>query len=170
MWGGCVLSMQGGEGVPDFEEIYRAYFADVYCYILALSRDAQTAEEVTQETFVRALTAIDGFRGECQIRVWLCQIARNQYLSLCRERRKFAEEPGETGDRGIEEGFADRETARQLHVLLHALPEPYKEVFSLRTFGELPFAQIGELFGKTESWARVTYFRARQKLKEALET
>ena len=170
MWGGCVLSMQGGEGVPDFEEIYRAYFADVYRYILALSRDAQTAEEVTQETFVRALTAIDGFRGECQIRVWLCQIARNQYLSLCRERRKFAEETGETGDRGIEEGFADRETARQLHVLLHALPEPYKEVFSLRTFGELPFAQIGELFGKTESWARVTYFRARQKLKEALET
>ena len=170
MWGGCVLSMQGGEGVPDFEEIYRAYFADVYRYILALSRDAQTAEEVTQETFVRALTAIDGFRGERQIRVWLCQIARNQYLSLCRERRKFAEEPGETGDRGIEEGFADRETARQLHVLLHALPEPYKEVFSLRTFGELPFAQIGELFGKTESWARVTYFRARQKLKEALET
>lgn len=170
MWGGCVLSMQGGEGVPDFEEIYRAYFADVYRYILALSRDAQTAEEVTQETFVRALTAIDGFRGECQIRVWLCQIARNQYLSLCRERRKFAEEPGETGDRGIEEGFADRETARQLHVLLHALPEPYKEVFSLRTFGELPFAQIGELFGKTESWARVTYFRAWQKLKEALET
>ena len=173
MWGGCVLSMQGGEGVPDFEEIYRAYFADVYRYILALSRDAQTAEEVTQETFVRALTAIDSFRGECQIRVWLCQIARNQYLSLCRERKKFAEEPGETGetgDRGIEEGFADRETARQLHVLLHALPEPYKEVFSLRTFGELPFAQIGELFGKTESWARVTYFRARQKLKEALET
>lgn len=170
MWGGCVLSMQGGEEVPDFEEIYRAYFADVYRYILALSRDAQTAEEVTQETFVRALTAIDGFRGECQIRVWLCQIARNQYLSLCRERRKFAEEPGETGDRGIEEGFADRETARQLHVLLHALPEPYKEVFSLRTFGELPFAQIGELFGKTESWARVTCFRARQKLKEALET
>ena len=170
MWGGCVLSMQGGEEVPDFEEIYRAYFADVYRYILALSRDAQTAEEVTQETFVRALTAIDGFRGECQIRVWLCQIARNQYLSLCRERRKFAEEPGETGDRGIEEGFADRETARHLHVLLHSLPEPYKEVFSLRTFGELPFAQIGELFGKTESWARVTYFRARQKLKEALET
>lgn len=170
MWGGCVLSMQGGEGVPDFEEIYRAYFADVYRYILALSRDSQTAEEVTQETFVRALTAIDGFRGECQIRVWLCQIARNQYLSLCRERKKFAEEPGETGDRGIEEGFADRETARQLHVLLHALPEPYKEVFSLRTFGELPFGQIGELFGKTESWARVTYFRARQKLKEALET
>jgi len=155
--------------VPDFEEIYRSYFADVYRYALALSRDAHTAEEVTQETFVRALTAIDSFRGECQVRVWLCQIARNQYLSLCRERKKFSAPPEETGDGGIEEGFADRETARHLHVLLHSLPEPYKEVFSLRTFGELPFTQIGELFGKTESWARVTYFRARQKLKEALE-
>ena len=169
MGGGRVLSMQGGEKVPDFEEIYRSYFADVYRYALALSRDAHTAEEGTQETFVRALTAIDSFRGECQVRVWLCQIARNQYLSLCRERKKFSAPPEETGDGGIEEGFADRETARHLHVLLHSLPEPYKEVFSLRTFGELPFTQIGELFGKTESWARVTYFRARQKLKEALE-
>ena len=167
MGGGRVLSMQGGEKVPDFEEIYRSYFADVYRYALALSRDAHTAEEVTQETFVRALTAIDSFRGECQVRV--CQIARNQYLSLCRERKKFSAPPEETGDGGIEGGFADRETARHLHVLLHSLPEPYKEVFSLRTFGELPFTQIGELFGKTESWARVTYFRARQKLKEALE-
>ena len=153
--------------MPDFEAVYRQYFADVYKYVLALSRDEQTAEEVTQETFFKALTAIDSFRGDCQLRVWLCQIARNQYLTLCRERKKFTDAEPEPGDSGIEEGFADREDARRLHILLHALPEPYKEVFSLRTFGELPFSQIGELFGKTESWARVTYFRARQKLKEA---
>ena len=157
---------RGGGAVPDFEEVYRLYFADVYKYIMALSRDGAVAEEVTQETFFKALTAIDTFRGDCQLRVWLCQIARNQYLSLCRERQKFADTVPEQGDDGIEAGFADREDARRLHVLLHDLPEPYKEVFSLRTFGELPFAQIGELFGKTESWARVTYFRARQKLKE----
>ena len=157
---------RGGGAVPDFEEVYRLYFADVYKYIMALSRDEAVAEEVTQETFFKALTAIDSFRGDCQLRVWLCQIARNQYLSLCRERQKFADTVPEQGDDGIEAGFADREDARRLHVLLHDLPEPYKEVFSLRTFGELPFAQIGELFGKTESWARVTYFRARQKLKE----
>ena len=153
--------------MPDFEEVYRLYFADVYKYILALSRDEAVAEEVTQETFFKALTAIDTFRGDCQLRVWLCQIARNQYLTLCRERKKFTDAEPEPGDSGIEEGFADREDARRRHVLLHGLPEPYKEVFSLRTFGELPFSQIGELFGKTESWARVTYFRARQKLKEA---
>lgn len=155
--------------MPDFEAIYQAYFADVYRYALALSRDEQTAEEVTQETFVRAMTAIHGFRGQCQLRVWLCQIARNQYMSLCRERRRFGQSAEEPGDEGIEEGFADREAARRLHRLLHDLPEPYKEVFSLRTFGELPFAQIGELFGKTENWARVTYFRARQKLKEGFD-
>ena len=155
--------------MPDFEAVYRQYFADVYKYALALSRDEQPAEEVTQETFFKALTAIDSFRGDCQLRVWLCQIARNQYLTLCRERKKFTDAEPEPGDSGIEEGFADREDARRLHILLHALPEPYKEVFSLRTFGELPFSQIGELFGKTESWARVTYFRARRKLKEGFD-
>ena len=82
---------------------------------------------------------------------------------------RYTERAAERGDGGIEEGFARQETARQLHRLLHDLPEPYKEVFSLRTFGELPFSQIGELFGKTESWARVTYFRARGKLKEGLD-
>ena len=153
--------------MPDFEEVYRRYFADVYRYVLALSRDETMAEEVTQAAFFKALTAIDDFRGDCQLRVWLCRIARNQYLSLCRERKRFGEAAEEPGDGGIEEHFADREAARTLHRLLHELPEPYKEVFSLRTFGELPFSQIGELFGKTESWARVTYFRARQKLKEA---
>ena len=155
--------------MPDLEAVYRTYFADVYRYALALSRNEETAEEVTQATFVKALTAIDSFRGECQLRVWLCQIARNQYLSLCRERKHFAEMAGEAGDHGIEESFADREAAARLHELLHALPEPYKEVFSLRTFGELSFGRIGELFGKSENWARVTYFRARQKLKEEFD-
>lgn len=155
--------------MPDFEEVYRLYFADVYKYVLALSRDGAVAEEITQETFFRALSTIGTFRGDCQLRVWLCQIARNLYTDLCRERKRFRESSPEAGDGGIEEGFADRDTARRLHALLHALPEPYKEVFSLRTFGELPFADIGALFGKSESWARVTYFRARGKLKEGLD-
>lgn len=155
--------------MPDFEEIYQRYFADVYRYALALSRDPSVAEEVTQTTFCKALTAIDEFRGDCQLRVWLCQIARNQYRMFQRDRRHFADLQPEKSDAGIEERFSDREDARKLHRLLHALPEPYKEVFSLRTFGELPYAQIGELFQKTESWARVTYFRARQKLKEEFD-
>ena len=161
---------EGGEAVPDFEAVYQQYFADVYKYALALSRNESVAEEVTQATFFKALTAIDTFRGDCQLRVWLCQIARNQYLTLCRQRRFLAEGPPEdTGDDSIEGAFADREAAKRLYVLLHGLPEPYREVFSLRTFGELPFSQIAELFGKTESWARVTYFRARTRLKEEFD-
>ena len=144
--------------MPDFEEIYQTYFADVYRYILALSRDAHTAEEVTPATLFRAAASLDQCRGDCQLRVW-----------LCRERKHRGELEQEPGDDGLECGFADRDAAKRLHRLLHDLPEPYKEVFSLRTFGELPFAQIGELFGKTESWARVTYFRARQKLKEGFD-
>lgn len=155
--------------MPDFEEACRLYFADVYKYILALSRDGAVAEEITQETFFRALATIGTFRGDCRLRVWLCQIARNLYTDLCRERRRFRDSLPETGDGGIEERLCDRDAARRLHVLLHALPEPYKEVFSLRTFGELSFADIGELFQKSESWARVTYFRARGKLKEGLD-
>ena len=155
--------------MPDFEEIYQTYFADVYRYVLALSRDAHTAEEVTQETFFRALASIDQFRGDCQLRVWLCQIARNQYLSLCRERKHRGELDREPGDDGIESGFADRDAARLLHRLLHDLPEPYKEVFHLRVFGELPFGDIARVFGRTESWARVTFYRAKQKIIAGLE-
>ena len=77
--------------MQDFEEVYRRYFADVYRYAMALSRDRNIAEEITQETFFRALSAIGKFRGECQLRVWLCQIARNCYLSLCRERERHGE-------------------------------------------------------------------------------
>ena len=150
--------------MADFEEVYRRCFADVYKYVLALSRDEAVAEEVTQETFFKALTAIDTFRGDCQLRVWLCQIARNQYLSLCRERKRFGETSEEPGDSGIEDGFADREAAKKLHRLLHELPEPFKEVFSLRVFGQLGFREIGQLFGKTESWAGVTFHRAKAKI------
>ena len=135
----------------DFEEVYRDYLEDVYRFSLALCRDPVLAEELTQETFYQAVRSVDRFDGTCRVSVWLCQIARNQYLSLCRERKHRGELEQEPGDDGIERGFADRDAARRLHRLLHDLPEPYKEVFSLRTFGELPFAQIGELFGKTES-------------------
>lgn len=155
--------------MPDFEAVYREHFADVYRYVLALSRDEAVAEEITQETFFRALSSIEEFRGECQLRVWLCQIARNRYLSHCRERKRCGEFVEESADSRMEDDLTDRESARKLHRLLHSLPEPYKEVFSLRTFGELSFAEIGDLFGKTENWARVTYFRARQKLKEAYD-
>lgn len=149
--------------------MYDLYFTDVYKYVLSLCRNAHVAEEVTQETFFKALKGIGSFKGQCRLYVWLCQIARNTYFSYSgKEKRTQAEIEVASGE-SLEERLMDKETAFTIHKLLHRLEEPYKEVFSLRVFGELSFQQIGELFGKTESWARVTYHRAKLKIKEELQ-
>jgi RNA polymerase sigma-70 factor (ECF subfamily) len=161
--------MKGGEKVTEFEKVYRRYFRDVYQYALSLTRDEHIAEEITQETFFKALRSIDQFDGRCKIYVWLCQIAKNTYFTQYQRAVKAQQLWPELQESGsMEETLENRETAFQIHKVLHRLPEPYKEVFSLRAFGELSFKQIGELFGKTESWARVTYHRAKIKIKEEL--
>lgn len=155
--------------MTDFQEVYERYFTDVYRYVLSLSRDADVAEEVTQETFFKALRNIESFQGQCKLYVWLCQIAKNTYFSYLQKRKKEAAEQEVSSGESLEERLLEKEAAFEIHKLLHKLQEPYKEVFSLRVFGQLSFGQIGELFGKTESWARVTYHRARLKIKEEME-
>lgn len=156
--------------MTDFEVMYSEYFADVYKYALSLCHNETLAEELTQETFFKALKGIDKFKGECKIRVWLCQITKNAYFSLCEKNKHITDESHEeTVDEYIEQKLINRETAWEIHKMLHFLDEPYKEVFTLRVFGELPFLQIAELFDKTESWARVTFHRAKIKLKEELK-
>ena len=156
--------------MEDFEKIYSEYFDMVYGYCLRLTHDPSLAEEVTQESFFKALKAIDSFHGECRLSVWLCQIAKNTYFTLLKKRKRTAPPPPEdwADPQDLEERLGDRDEALRIHQVLHTLPEPYREVFWLRTFGELNFAQIGGLFEKTESWARVTYHRARIKIKEEL--
>lgn len=152
-----------------FEEVYRLYFRDVYKYALSLTRDEHLAEELTQETFFKALCSIERFDGRCKVYVWLCQIAKNTYFTQYQRAAKAERRSPEPKCGGsMEERMENRETVLEIHKVLHGLPEPYKEVFSLRAFGELSFKQIGALFGKTESWARVTYHRAKMKIKEEL--
>ena len=154
--------------MDDFQEIYNMYFTDVYKYVLSLCREPQLAEEITQETFFKAMKNLDGFRGQCRLFVWLCQIAKNTYFShQGKSSTSYDSEP--EASQSVEEAILQKETAFEIHRILHHLPEPYKEVFSLRVFGELSFKQIGILFGKTENWARVTYYRARVKIKEELQ-
>ena len=163
---------EGGDKVTDFQEVYNLYFRDVYRFALSLCRNESVAEEITQETFYKALEKLDSFDGRCKVSVWLCQIAKNTYISMCRKNKflDFSTDTTLLADVAcIEARFCDREAAFAIHKVLHTLDEPYKEVFSLRTFGELSFRQIGELFGRTESWARVTYHRARLKIKEELK-
>lgn len=154
--------------MTEFQEVYDSYFRDVYKYVLSLCRNEAVAEEVTQETFFKALKNIDSFRGQCKLYVWLCQIAKNTYFTYAGKEKHQTREQEAASGTNPEEALLKSETAYEIHEILHRMEEPYKEVFSLRVFGELPFRQIGALFGKTESWARVTYHRARLKIKEEL--
>lgn len=147
--------------MTDFERIYRENFPRVYGFLVRLCRNDALAEELAQETFFRALRAIGKFDGRCRVDIWLCQIAKNAYFSHCRRQKKRADVTGDIeSPLRLEDTLADKDQAARLHERLHALEEPYKEVFMLRVFGELDHAQIGQLFGRTESWSRVTYHRA----------
>lgn len=158
--------------MTDFEQVYQAYFRDVFLYIKKISGNQQVAEDITSETFLKAMDAIDRFQGTCDLRVWLCQIAKNCYYSYLRKNGKLHitdTMPDIKDPADIESLIISSEEAMRIHQLLHELDEPYKEVFSLRVFGELSFKQIGYLFGKSENWACVTYHRAKKKIQDAME-
>lgn len=158
--------------MTEFEHIYEAYFRDVELFLRAICRDETLAEELTEQVFFQALKALPTFRGDCDIRTWLCAMARNAFLSHQRKGK-----PTESIDeiqipdprKTVEERITDQEQAMRIHQILHDLPEPYKEVFSLRIFGQLSFGDIGSLFGRTANWACVTYHRARQKIQSEME-
>lgn len=154
-----------------FEEIYKEHFGGVYKYVYALCRNESIAEEVTQETFYKALENLDSFRGETRLFVWLCQIAKNTYFNYCKKQNRHVSDDvlQEVGSSDLEEAFFNRETAGRVLQLLHELSEPYKEVFTLRVYGQLPFSQIGQLFGKSDSWARLIYYRAKQEIRRNLD-
>ena len=155
--------------MTEFEQVYREHFDTVYGFLVHLCRNAPLAEELAQETFFRAMRSLDKFDGRCRVEVWLCQIAKNSYYSYCRKHKDRDNILPET-DSGIrvEDVILDREQAMAVYEQLHELNEPYKEVFMLRVFGELDYAQIAKLFGKTEGWARVIYHRAKMKLTESI--
>lgn len=157
--------------MEDFDKIYAEYYSEVYKFVLTLCQNHTLAEEITQESFFKALKSIDSFNGNCKLSTWLCKIARNTFYSYTKKHNRQVDYPLDiiSSDENIEEQFADKETAYTIHKVLHKLSEPYKEVFWLRIFGELSFSQIGALFEKTESWARVTYYRAKIMIKEELQ-
>ncbi len=158
-----------------FEEIYEAYFNDVFLYIRRLSGSAQIAEEITSDTFFKALSTIDRFRGDCDIRVWLCQIAKNSYYSYLKKHRRIKnlEEKDirrlQTSGNSPQDELEQQEKIQEIRDILHTLKEPYKDVFMWRVFAELSFKDIGQIYRKTENWACVTYHRARTMIKNKME-
>lgn len=157
----------------EFEDVYKNYFHDVFLYARGISQDVKVAEEITQETFFKALKAIDSFDGTSDIRAWLFTIAKNTFYSYCRQKKKCIDLDEIDDQAQVAETFtekiADKEIAFQIHKFLHDMKEPYKEVFSLRIFGELSFEQIGKIFSKGSGWARVTFYRAKTMIMEYME-
>lgn len=153
------------------EKLYEAYYMRVFSYAMTLAGDRHLAEEITQETFFRAFSKLTGFRGESDEVTWLCAIAKNLFTDEMRKRRRSGEMPEDavSREKAVEQATVERDDSFRVHMALHALEEPYREVFELRVFGELSFQQVGRIFNKTENWARVTFHRARAKLKERME-
>lgn len=165
----------------DWEKMYNAYYLRIYAYALTSLGNESDAEEIAQQTFYRAMSSKSEFRGGSSEFSWLCSIAKNLIADFYRQRKKevFVPDRSEAektamtehpvGSPGPEEIAVEHEDVFRIHVALHELKEPYREIFELRVFGELSYRQISKIFGKTESWARVTYYRARTMLRERME-
>ena len=154
-----------------FEIVFSENKDFVYRYLLKLSHRPDVAEELTQETFFRAYMNFPALRKKEKAPAWLCTIAKNAYFAWYNDQKRFAP-LDETGAPEAapppEDTLIRKELSAQALACLYALDEPYKEVFTLAVFGEVPLREISALFGKSESWARVTFYRAKQKLKEGM--
>ena len=154
----------------DIKSYYEEYGRKVYLYLMSLCSDTDTAEELTQDTFYQAIHSLSKYRSECSVYTWLCGIAKNLwYRELRRQKRTPIAEPDYTEadlSPPPDEIAELRNSKMNLLKQIHELPETEKEIVLLRATGELSFREIGEIFGKSENWARVTFYRAKQKLKK----
>ena len=152
----------------DMDAIYREYARAVHRYLLSLTHDAQLAEELTQETFYRAVMRVHTFEGRCKMQVWLCQIAKHLWYQHLEKKTRHATVPLQENmvdaDDALEDRVVESQTRVQLYQAAHKLEEPYREVFLLRVNGAFTYAEIAEVMDKTENWARVTFYRAKQKV------
>ena len=150
-----------------FEEVYREYQQMIERFLLRLCGNQHLAEELMQETFTQALRHWDDFRGQSSISTWLCTIAKRLLYDTVRRREALPlEEADAIAADDVTDALVRSDRLMAAHRLVHRLPEPMREVFTLRTFGDLSHAQIGSLLGKSDNWARVTYYRARQQLSQ----
>ena len=151
--------------------LYETCYMRVFSYVMTLAGDRSLAEELTQETFYRAFTRQREFRGESDEVTWLCAIAKNLFADEKRRANRRGEIPEDLPDqaKSVAKTVEDQDSSFRIHMALHQLEEPHREVFELRVFGELSFKEIGVIFGKTENWARVTYHRARIRLQERMD-
>ena len=156
--------------MQSMDEIYQNYAKMVYKFLLLQTHSEALAEELTQETFYQAVKCSDRFDGSCKVSTWLCAIAKNQLASYLRKNHFYEElDTVELVAPSAEDTYFQTQQKVALMKELHAIPEPYREVMYLRLFGNLSFREIGEIMEKTENWARVTFYRGKEKLRKELE-
>ena len=155
--------------MQDLEQIYKQYFETVNKYLFCLTHNSDISEELTQETFYRAVKKINTFKGECKMSVWLCQIAKNLWYDELKKNKKLGNIEQTfliQSEENLEENIILNENKLELYKKLQKLDKQTREVIYLRITGELSFREIGDILNKTENWARVTFYRGKQKLKE----
>ena len=149
------------------DEIYRKYADTVYKYLMSLTHDEDISEELTQETFYQAIRSSSRFNEKCAVSTWLCAIAKNVLMTYRRKHPPAEDVEEQTVAVPSAETAAVESSERvEMFRKLHELHEPYREVVYLRVFGGLSFREIGEVHGNSENWARVTYYRGREKLRK----
>ena len=157
------------------EEIYEKYAKIVYKYLISLTGNNDIAQELTQETVYSAIKHIDNFRYDSSIKNWLCKIAKNKFINYYNKKKNYKETSLEDLseilwlDKSFEEKYEDRDCLIQIYKKLHKLDESSKEVVLLRIKGEMSYKEIASIMDKTEEWARITFYRAKMKLREELE-
>jgi len=152
--------------MQSMEEIYKAYADLVFRFVLGKTGNEDIAEEITQETFYQAVRCSNKFDGSCKVSTWLCAIAKNQLAAYLRKNRVYEDlDNVEITTPSAEDTCIDEQQKVLLMKELHAIPEPYREVMYLRIFGNLAFSEIGEIMEKSENWARVTFYRGKEKLR-----
>ena len=157
--------------MTEFERLFNENREFIFKYLMKITRDISLSEELTQETFFRAYMNYASLRNKEKASVWLCQIAKNTYFAWYNEQKKKESLENfelTSDDQNIEEVFVQKELSQKALHCLHELEEPYKEVFMLSVFGGFSLKDISSIFGKSESWARVTFYRAKQKLLERM--
>ena len=154
-----------------FDSIYTKYYKKLYNFLRRLSRDDSMAEELTQETMYKAFINIDRFEGRATIFTWLCQIGKNLWLKEMKRNNQFASVTNlesMTNSKSFEMEVIENEIKNNLRKAILGLPEPYQNVVILHTFAELSFNDIATQYEKSESWARVTYYRGKNMLMERM--
>ena len=152
------------------EKLYEAFYMKVFSYVMTLTGDRNDAMDITQETFLRAISTSKGFRGESECYTWLCAIAKNVLMNHRRKQKRTSEEGvPEPTDASAEEYVLQRMGQEAVFAAIHRVSEPGREILYLRLLGGMSFREIGSILGKSENWARVCFYRAKQTLIKELK-